>query len=155
MESERMADRFFSQIIDTVHRCESKSRRWKSHNTPNTSAPSAERRPSRDTLWESGTARHATRLSLEEHTPYRTSTIICWVWVDEGALNLIWHLNFDTYANNYLQNARRRCHAIDSPKIEGNCRGLDGLGWMCYGWHCWCLGTVGSHAEHELRRRFR
>jgi hypothetical protein len=111
----------FSRTTDTVHRCESKSRRWKSHNTPNTSAPSAERRPSRDTLWESGTARHATRLSLEEHTPYRTSTIICWVWVDEGALDLIWHLNSDTYANNYLQNARRRCHAINSQTIEGYC----------------------------------
>jgi len=60
------------EISDTVHPSESKSRRWKSPNTPSTSAHSAERRPSRDIRWESGTARHATRLSLEEHTLCRT-----------------------------------------------------------------------------------
>jgi len=60
------------EFSDTVHPSESKSRRWKSPNTPSTSAHSAERRPSRDIRWESGTARHATRRLLEEHTPYRT-----------------------------------------------------------------------------------
>jgi hypothetical protein len=78
MESERIADRLITRFTDMVRLCESKSRRWKSPNTPNTSAPSAERRPLRDTQWASGTARHAIRPSLEELIPYRTFTIICW-----------------------------------------------------------------------------
>lgn len=59
-------------LPDTVPPSESKSRRWKSHNTPDMCAPSAERRLWRDTLLASGTARHARRLLLEELTPYRT-----------------------------------------------------------------------------------
>merc|ERR1711939_999663 len=57
-----------SRHSDTVPPSESKSRRWKSLNTPNMSAHSAERPPSRDILSESGTASRATRPSLEEHT---------------------------------------------------------------------------------------
>ena len=34
-----------SNVLDMVLHSESKSRRWKSHNTPNMSAPSAENKP--------------------------------------------------------------------------------------------------------------
>lgn len=61
----------FSPQIDTVHPSESKSRRWKSLNTQDTSALSAERPPSRDTPLVSGIASHARRPLLEELTPSR------------------------------------------------------------------------------------
>lgn len=70
--SDQYADGSSPRFTDTVPPSESRSRRWKSHSTPSTSAHSAERQPSRDTLWESGTASHARRPSLEEHTPSRT-----------------------------------------------------------------------------------
>jgi ribosomal protein L37AE/L43A len=76
LERRGNADRRNFRLIDTVPPSESKSRRWKSHNTPNTSAHSAERPPSRDTQSESGTASHATRLLLEEPTLSRMYN--CW-----------------------------------------------------------------------------
>ena len=63
----------FPPQIDTVHPSESKSRRWKSLNTQDTSAPSVERLPSRDTPLVSGIANHARRPLLEELTPSRMS----------------------------------------------------------------------------------
>lgn len=56
-----------------VHPSESKSRRWKSANTPDTSAPSAARTPSRDTRSESGNARVARRRLPEAHGLFRKS----------------------------------------------------------------------------------
>src|SRR3954465_8395378 len=106
---------FFS--ADTVPPSESKSRRWKSPNTPSTSAHSAERRPSRDTRWESGTASHATRPSLEAHTPYRTlSRALEYSIFNRGRLP---HLPAQlTYLE---QNPSSCCYAIDAPTLEGNC----------------------------------
>lgn len=56
-----------------VHPSESKSRRWKSANTPDTSAPSAARTPSRDTRSEFGNARVARRRLPEAHGLFRKS----------------------------------------------------------------------------------
>ena len=53
-----------SVTTDTVPRFESKSRRWRSHSTPDTYAHSAGRTQSSDTQWEYGSAEGARRRLL-------------------------------------------------------------------------------------------
>jgi hypothetical protein len=113
-ENHQIANSICLRITDTVPLSESKSRRWKSHNTQNTSAHSVERPPSRDTQSESGTASRARRPSLEEPTQYRT---YCreWSWIFAFRnTTLGWRLT-------YIQNTCRCRYAINAPKIEGNC----------------------------------
>lgn len=62
--------------LDTVLPSVNKSRRWKSRNTPDTPAHSAASLPSNVKLWESGSAEHAGRQSLEAHGPCRMWTPI-------------------------------------------------------------------------------
>ena len=144
------ADGFSPRFIDTVPPSESRSRRWKSHSTPSTSAHSAERQPSRDTLWESGTASHARRPSLEEHTPSRT------LRRPLEQFPRRWSIISSPTAMTDMnqQNPRGSSHAINAPTIEGNCWGLEGLKWIFMVGICLVYGIGSSHGLHASTSLF-